>query len=523
MQVDAKLRRGAFGLFLSCGLLSGCAPASAGDPEPNLESLCQRNSRLQDVEFYDGSFGVPTAFVNRHRLAVGLLRWKKDVATRYRDQAGNVAGEGWCSGTLIDEDLFLTAGHCLDTEDTGTWRLPREKAGLALQPEQLAREFEVQFRHEIVAEPSASVEEDVVEVQRLEEHRQGGLDYAILRLSDHPGQRNGVARISPSNAQVGATIAILQHPAAAPMKIGAGPVARVDGSKIAYNAVDTLGGSSGAGILDVSSGKLVGVHTNGGCTASGDGENSGVTIAALAAASPLVQGRIDRSRDFLVGDWNNDGFSDLAVFDQGCLYPDANRDGARDGTRICPVDANAEQYFVGNWRPGEPSGLGWRRRDCVFLDIDPKQPLCFGPEPFEVLIADWDGNGSSDLGIRRGPCIEFDTNLDGLPESGRYCFGNGAAEDEYLAGKWDDGRMASLAVRRGNAVFLDLNRDGVPDDNPRVYGKGGSEHQYLVGDWTGTGRSNLAACKNSLCRMNYDAAIGGEDESRKFDDFWSKP
>jgi len=31
------------------------------------------------VEFYDGSLGVPTAFVNRHRLAVGLLRRKGRV------------------------------------------------------------------------------------------------------------------------------------------------------------------------------------------------------------------------------------------------------------------------------------------------------------------------------------------------------------------------------------------------------------------------------------------------------------
>ncbi|HET7543417.1 MAG TPA: trypsin-like peptidase domain-containing protein [Polyangiaceae bacterium] len=514
--------RGAFGIYLACQLLIGCAPAAA-EPEPDLQSLCQRSSKLQDVELYDGRLGVPTAFVNRHRLAVGLLRWKSDLGARYLDQAGNVSGQGWCSGTLIDDDLFLTAGHCLDSDDSGAWQLPREKAGIPLSPAQLAREFTVEFRREVAADSHAVGKGDTVEVLRLEEYRLQGVDYAILRLSDHPGLRNGVTRISPSDARPGSTIAILQHPAALPMKVGAGPVAHVQDSKIFYDAIDTLGGSSGAGILEASTGKLVGIHTNGGCTRSGDGENFGVTIAALIAASPMIRDRVDRSRDLLVGDWNGDGLSDLAVFNQGCLYPDINHDGAPDtGYEVCPVEPNADQYFVGTWRSGQPNGLGWRRRNCVFLDIAPKQPLCFEPGPFELVIADWNGDGTSDLGIRRGPCIDFDTDFDGVPDRLGYCYGNGAAEDEYLVGNWQGGPTASIAVRRGNAVFLDVDRNGQEDEVPRVYGNGGAEDQYLVGDWDGDGDADLAVRKNTFCRMNHDPAAGRDDEGRPYRDFWSE-
>jgi V8-like Glu-specific endopeptidase len=508
--------------LLACAVLGGCAPEITTEG-PDLQSLCGRSSKLQDVEFYDGSFGLPTAFVNRHRLAVGLLRWKSDLPARYRDEAGNVKGQGWCTGTLIDDDLFLTAGHCLDSNNTGTWKLPHEKGGIPLRASELAREFVVEFRYQTSAQSGVPTSTNSAEVLRLEEYRLGGLDYAILRLSDHPGFRNGVARISPNDARPGSRIAILQHPAAAPMKVGAGAALRVQGSSIAYDSIDTLGGSSGAGILDAVTGKLVGIHTNGGCTQSGGGENSGVTISALTAVSFTLSDLIDRSKDFLVGDWDNDGLSDLAVFHDGCLYPDANHDGvADDGGRRCPENQSADQYFVGKWRPGGPSQLGWRWGDCVYLDSKPKQPLCFEGAPFEVLISDWSGDGVSDLGVRSGSCIAFDTNLDGALDDPGYCYGSGPGEDEYLIGNWDGGKQASLAIRRGNAVFTDVDRDGNPEE-PRIYGNGGNEQQYLVGDWNGDLHADLAVRRRTLCMMNHDAAAGLADEGRVYRDFWSNP
>jgi hypothetical protein len=515
------MKRGVAAILLGCGALGACAPVSATS-DGQAQSLCERSDRLQDVERYDGSFGVPTAFVSRHRLAVGLLRWRSDLRERYREQAGNVQGQGWCSGTLIDDDLFLTAGHCVDPTDSGGWRLPREKGGVELRPSEHARELVVELRYEASVETDAPTHVDSAAVLRLEEYRRGELDYAILRLSDHPGLRNGTTRISPRDTQPGARVAILQHPAAATMKVGAGPVASVLGSTVSYDSIDTLGGSSGAGILDTETGKLVGVHTTGGCATSGGGENSGVTIGALTAVSPILRKLVDSSRDFLVGDWDNDGRSDLAVLAAGCLYPDTNHDGAPD-SKICPAEANANQYFVGDWQVGSPSGLGWRRDNCVYLDAKPAEPLCFGESPFEILVADWNGDGTSDLGVRRGACIDFDTDLDGAVDDRGYCYGQGAAEDEYLVGNWDGGRQASIAVRRGSTVLVDVDHDGHADADARVYGNGGAEHQYLVGDWDGDGRTDLGVRRGTECMLTHDPATGLADERRAYDDFWSAP
>ena len=496
--------------LVACGAPEGSAAAA-------LQSACAGAPLLWDVQAYDGRPGVPTSFVLRHRRAVGMLRWRSDLAVRYREQAGNVAGSGWCTGTLIDDDLWLTAGHCLDNEDVGKWRLPREKNGARLEPASLARELVVELRNEVGTSPQEAVSVDTAEVVRLEEYRYGGADYAILRLAGHPGLRNGVARIASREPEAGQSIAILQHPAGLPMKVGIGDVARVSDGRLFYDSLDTFGGSSGAGILAARTGQLIGIHTTGGCSAQG-GANSGVTVAALAAVSPMIAALRDDSRDLLVGDWDRDGLADLAALVHGCLLPDTNHDELADiDQKQCAAEADADEYWVGVWQAGARPGLAWRKGDCVFLAADPTRPLCFGQEGkrFTVLPLDWDGDGRTDLGIRRGNCFGIDTNLDGELDVRDYCFGGGDTEDAYLAGRWTEDHHDSVAVRRGNTLLVDADRDGNADLT-RSFGDGGDENQYLVGDWLGNQRDTPAVCRHGLCLIDHDGADDLPDEGRGF-------
>jgi hypothetical protein len=72
--------------------------------------------------------------------------------------------------------------------------------------------------------------------------------------------------VATSDPGTGAAITIIGHPNAAPKQIEAGTVASFSTNYLRYGNVDTLGGSSGSGVLN-SLGQIVGVHTNGGCTA----------------------------------------------------------------------------------------------------------------------------------------------------------------------------------------------------------------------------------------------------------------
>src|SRR5262249_31083665 len=113
------------------------------------------------------------------------------------------------------------------------------------------------------------------------------LDYAIMRLDGAPGLTYGWALPSFTAPAVGDLLPIIQHPDGRPKEIGAGhAMSLVNGSIFSY-AIDTDSGSSGAGILNLQ-GRLIGVHSDGGCTPRG-GANTGLALAA-AAGSPVLNG-----------------------------------------------------------------------------------------------------------------------------------------------------------------------------------------------------------------------------------------
>lgn len=85
-------------------------------------------------------------------------------------------------------------------------------------------------------------------------------------------------------------LCIIQHPEGKPKKVEAGPLTAFKEEKIGYNDIDTLGGSSGAAIIQFPTGKIVGVHTNGGCSSTNDKSyNYGVRITSLLRVSSILR------------------------------------------------------------------------------------------------------------------------------------------------------------------------------------------------------------------------------------------
>lgn len=251
------------------------------------ESICGVTDDSQDVEMYDGALGVSQAFVNTHQRPVGVIRWNSNLASIYSNP-GNVAGVRWCTGTLISDDLFLTAGHCFD-QTGGGWSRPRVNGTTnIIPPEEIATNMSVEFDYQRNAAGVLKTPVSVAVVE-LVEYRLGGLDFAIARLAGAPGQTWGVTRLASIDANVGDMLCLIQHPAGNPKRIEAGPLTSFDGDRIRYGDIDTLGGSSGSGILRALDGCLVGVHTNGGCDAAMTGSNFGVRVGRLLEVSPTLQ------------------------------------------------------------------------------------------------------------------------------------------------------------------------------------------------------------------------------------------
>ncbi|HWO26834.1 MAG TPA: trypsin-like peptidase domain-containing protein [Kofleriaceae bacterium] len=241
-------------------LLIGCMdPAEDADDlglgETEQHTICGATDDSQFVNDYNGTLGPTTTFVQTH---------KKNKAALASSATSTSSGK-YCSGSLIATDLFLTAGHCVDSTTIGDY---------------------VSLNYERAAGSTTLLTQSHYQVTAIVEDDVGGVDYAIVRVSGSPGATWGVSAVAAGDPATGAAITIIGHPNAAAKKIEAGTVASYSGNYMRYGNVDTLGGSSGSGVLD-SSGQIVGVHTNGGCTATG-GTNSGIRISRIRAVSSVL-------------------------------------------------------------------------------------------------------------------------------------------------------------------------------------------------------------------------------------------
>ncbi|HYI03213.1 serine protease [Hyalangium sp.] len=165
----------------------------------------------------------------------------------------------FCSGTLIDDDLVLTAGHCITSSSACTntrfvFNFYRTSA-TAMQTVTTADIFSCQS---IVVRQQA-----VVNGQNL--------DYAILRLDRAATPRFTPAPIRPGNSAlpVGTGVTVIGSGSGIPFKIDSGGTvrdARAGTLDYFIATTDTFGGNSGSGVY----------------------ENSGYTVAGI-----LVRGETD--------------------------------------------------------------------------------------------------------------------------------------------------------------------------------------------------------------------------------------
>ncbi|WP_386964777.1 trypsin-like serine peptidase [Archangium violaceum] len=166
--------------------------------------------------------------------------------------------DGRCTGTLIEASagpVVITAGHCVGLGDRSL----------------------LVFNFEDNPDGEQLVTEGTVIEQSLEP------DYALIRLDVLPAVMPVLL-----TTQASERLAIIQHARGKPKAIAEGRYLDACDRQVYYVDLDTLVGSSGAGIL-TRQGYLLGIHTDGDCDEKGGGANRGWTAEAIVEASEYLQ------------------------------------------------------------------------------------------------------------------------------------------------------------------------------------------------------------------------------------------
>ncbi|MEM1413708.1 MAG: serine protease [Myxococcota bacterium] len=178
----------------------------------------------------------------------------------------------FCSGTLIAEDLVLTAGHCVSSSDCGSTQIA----------------FDYVWEEGAVGRID---DEDVYSCAGIVARKAPsfiGLDeeYAILRL-DRPVVGRAPATISPEGVRSlarGDALTMLGYPSGVPLKVDAGGRLQSAAPFLFFGTVDAFGGNSGSGIFH--EGELVGVLLGGEQDYARDAARDCFLVNELASTAP---------------------------------------------------------------------------------------------------------------------------------------------------------------------------------------------------------------------------------------------
>ncbi len=150
-----------------------------------------------------------------------------------------------------------------------------------------------------------------------------------------------------------------------------------------------------------------------------------------------------------------------------------------------------DEVLVGDWDGDGTDTVMLRRGNVFHVSNRPRggdaDVIVYGRPGDVVLVGDWDGDGDDTLAVRRGKTYHVKNTLRGGDADRVVTYGR--AEDEVLVGDWDGDGDDTLAVRRGARYFVNNSLASGPADLTLFYGR--ADDEVLVGDWNGDRRDTL--------------------------------
>ena len=217
----------------------------------------------------------------------------------------------------------------------------------------------------------------------------------------------------------------------------------------------------------------------------------------------------------VVGDWDGDGKDDIGVF--GRKWPGDDRAVAL-GAGL-PDPENRQRVIAKNVPPTPDRAPDEPRLLKHGLHGEPRTDLIdhvfrFGGDKDIAISGDFNGDGISSIGTFNNGRWQLDVDGDGK-------FTEGIDEERWfgepgdlpLVGDFDGDGVADLAILRGDKVIVDSNGNGRIDATDQVFQMNSAEGIVIVGDFDGDGRDQPSLLQSSEQRRWLEAKREVQTES----------
>lgn len=155
----------------------------------------------------------------------------------------------FCSGSLIDTDLVLTAGHCV----TSVADCAQTKFVFGY-----SQKTPTQKTYEVASSEVYGCKE-IIHTQAVS----NGADFALIKLDRVVLNHKPLNLRLTGTAQVGDPLLVIGHPAGLPQKVASGAKVRSVNSGYFVANLDTYGGNSGSPVFNADTGLIEGVLVRG--------------------------------------------------------------------------------------------------------------------------------------------------------------------------------------------------------------------------------------------------------------------
>ncbi|MDE1654512.1 CAP domain-containing protein [Actinotignum schaalii] len=145
-------------------------------------------------------------------------------------------------------------------------------------------------------------------------------------------------------------------------------------------------------------------------------------------------------------------------------------------TPVRPADTGNVFYVSNDWTSTQASSV-----------------FSYGRARDEVLVGDWNGDGTDTFAVRRGNMIYVKNSVDG--GAADIAFSYGRVGDEILVGDFDGDGRDTFAVRRGNTFYVLNSLHSGNADQVINYGRYGDT--VYAGDFNGDGVDTFAVRRGS--------------------------